>query len=105
MPRPEDAFDDENAPAIPDLESSRDSAEEIGEDLRRMHEERVADRKEAEQFGKKVSTDSVEDFRQARRNSAAAVGLIEDGGGDSPESELLDEVRAIRSLLESVLNS
>ena len=103
-PKPEDAFKDENAPPIPELEK-----ESYGDQMRRQQKEREAAEAEAEEFEGDVDVRGVSDFKESRRLNQSRFGIVSDSssgsGGEAVSVELLDELKSIRSLLESVLNS
>ena len=116
MPKPEDAFDDEDAPPIPQLGDSGHGGADISDEARERAQQEAARQNrspETQQFldtiqrissGSDRSNQGEEDRISRGVSAAQSVGISANGEGGSI-GELLVEVRAIRSAIESLLNS
>ena len=115
MPKPQDAFDDENAPPIPQLGDSDHGGADISDEARERVQQEAARKNrspETQQFldnifggsGNDRSKQGEEDRISRGVSAAQSVGISANGEGGSI-GELLVEVRAIRSAIESLLNS
>ena len=113
MPNPEDAFNDENAPEIPQLGDAGDT----GDISDRAREEAAAEAAQQNRtpetqefldtiFGGASSRGSAEEEERINRGIRAAqsVGISANGEGGTI-GQLLEEVRAIRSVIESLVDS
>lgn len=103
MPNPEDAFEDEDAPPIPGPLNDDPDAERERQEASRSIDDAVSSAIEA---GEAEANSGEQAFRSS---AALSRGISASGGGggsgDGVSSQLLDEVRAIRSAIESLLNS
>jgi len=101
MPKPEDAFDDENAPPIPDLpEDGEKSFDPKSEEEQKEFEDN-------QEEALRIIQDSggMGELRGKRREAALARGITPSQSSDGGSDQLLEEVRAIRSAIEALLNS
>ncbi len=111
-PNPEDAFDDENAPDIPQLGDAGVRGDISDEARQRAAQEAAQQNRTPETqefldtiFGGSSGGGSAEEERIDRGIRAAqSVGISANGEGGTI-GQLLEEVRAIRSVIESLLNS
>lgn len=111
MPNPEDAFNDKNAPKIPDfVQDDRDERDKKRRDESWEREQRRQfDNTERESEKKKQYT---QDANMERQDLAESYGISDNlgsapvsGGGDMQSAEMLNEMRAIRNAIEALLNS
>lgn len=106
MPNPEDAFDDENAPPIPQL---GDSGADISDEAREKAAQEAAEQNRTPETQKFIDTifgsDTGDSESAKRRSEAFARGITPSQSSDGGSDQLLEEVRAIRSAIEALLNS
>jgi len=100
MPNPEDAFDDENAPPILDLPEGERSFDPKSEEEQKEFED-----KQEEALRIIQDSGGMGELRDKRREAALARGITPSQSSDGGSDQLLEEVRAIRSAIEALLNS
>lgn len=100
MPNPEDAFDDENAPPIPDLPEGERSFDPKSEEEQKEFED-----KQEEALRIIQDSGGMGELRDKRREASLARGIALSQSSGGGTEQLLEEVRAIRSAIEALLNS
>ena len=102
MPKPEDAFDDENAPEIPDfVQDDRDKRDKERRDKSwEREQQRITDRDERKE---NKQQERVGDANETREGLSQSY-MVGDSTGSDSQSMLLEEVRALRASIESLLN-